>query len=61
MPLLLALYGVGRFALEFARGDQGITATGLTVGQNVSLLLFFLFAPAFLFLYLQSRKSFRAA
>jgi phosphatidylglycerol:prolipoprotein diacylglycerol transferase len=38
MPLLIFLYGVGRFQLEFLRGDQIPTATtGLTVGQNVSI------------------------
>lgn len=38
MPLLFILYGIGRFTLEFLRADNAVTATGLTISQNLSLL-----------------------
>jgi phosphatidylglycerol:prolipoprotein diacylglycerol transferase len=37
--LFLGLYGVGRFCLETLRGDHRYTLTGLTVAQNLMLLL----------------------
>ncbi|MGQ9590416.1 MAG: prolipoprotein diacylglyceryl transferase [Planctomycetota bacterium] len=36
LPLAVFLYGVGRFAIECFRGDHVLTATGLTVSQNVA-------------------------
>ena len=39
MPLACLMYGLGRFLVEFLRGDHILTATGLTVSQNVSVLL----------------------
>jgi phosphatidylglycerol:prolipoprotein diacylglycerol transferase len=39
MPLLFVLYGLGRFLLEGLRGDHQSTFTGLTLSQNLSLLL----------------------
>ncbi len=35
--LLLAMYGAGRFFIEGVRGDNQLTATGLTLSQNVSI------------------------
>lgn len=58
MPLLFALYGVGRFSLELLRGDTGLTPTGLTVGQNVSLVLTAVFGGLFLMLLILQRKWF---
>lgn len=40
MPLALLFYAVGRFAIEGLRADNPPTATGLTISQNVSVLLF---------------------
>ena len=40
MALLMVGYGVGRFAIEFLRGDVPPLADGLTISQNISLLLF---------------------
>ena len=37
--VLLVLYGVGRFCLEWVRGDHIVTFTGLTVAQNISLAM----------------------
>ena len=33
------MYGAGRFVLEMVRGDHSLTPTGLTISQNVSLLM----------------------
>ena len=38
--LLLALYGAWRFAIEGLRGDHRLSATGLTLSQNVSVAVF---------------------
>jgi phosphatidylglycerol:prolipoprotein diacylglycerol transferase len=43
MPLLFALYGIGRFFLEGLRGDHSATFTGLTVSQNISVALLLVF------------------
>jgi phosphatidylglycerol:prolipoprotein diacylglycerol transferase len=53
MPLLFALYGIGRFLLEGLRGDHSATFTGLTVSQNLSLALLVLFGGAFVFILLR--------
>lgn len=55
-PLLFILYGVGRFFIEFFRGDNPATPTGLTISQNFSLALVAIFGVAFIFLW---RKDLR--
>ena len=40
MLLYGILYSAGRFALEFLRGDNDATFTGLTIAQDVSIVLF---------------------
>lgn len=57
MPLLFLLYGVGRFQLEFLRGDQVPTVTGLTVGQNVSLVLIVLSGTCLLALLARAERG----
>ncbi|HAK94826.1 MAG TPA: prolipoprotein diacylglyceryl transferase [Planctomycetes bacterium] len=38
--LLLAMYGAWRFVIEGLRGDHRLSATGLTLSQNVSVAVF---------------------
>ena len=50
MALLLVLYGITRFLLEMIRTDEGaIFGTGLTISQNVSLLIIVFAVVAWLF------------
>ena len=55
MPLLFFMYGLGRFTLEFLRGDQKLTFSGLTVGQNVAILTFLAFGTILVVLLVRSR------
>ena len=47
MPLLIMLYGIGRFALEGLRGDHEPTFTALTVSQNISIAGVLVFGAVF--------------
>jgi len=57
MPLLVVLYGVGRFFLEGLRGDQASTFSGLTVGQNSSLVLVAVSGTFLAFMLVKMRKG----
>jgi len=48
---LWLLYGIGRFFLEGLRGDNAATFSGLTISQNVSLIVLPIFAVLLIFLY----------
>lgn len=56
IPLLFALYAGERFLLELLRGDHWpvrFTSTGLTVYQNVSMILFLVFGAVFVVCWLR--------
>jgi len=57
IPLLFVLYGIGRFCLEELRGDNPLTFTGLTLSQNLSLLLVLGFGSVFILLLLRAKKA----
>jgi phosphatidylglycerol:prolipoprotein diacylglycerol transferase len=57
IPLLFVLYGIGRFFLEGLRGDNPPTFTGLTLSQNLSLLLIVGFGTVFLTLLLRAKRA----
>lgn len=57
IPLLFALYAVGRFFLEDLRGDNPPFWLGLTISQNISILLFLAFSGAFFWLLLKAKKE----
>jgi prolipoprotein diacylglyceryltransferase len=59
MLLLFTLYGIGRFCLESLRADNAITFSGLTISQNFSLVLVFVFGAAFLLALIKHRKQLR--
>jgi len=56
MPLAFVLYGLGRFQIEFLRGDHLGTFTGLTVSQNFGLLTAALFGTIFILFLLTQQK-----
>lgn len=55
-PLLFVLYGVGRFFLEFFRGEQAATVTGMTLAQNVSLVLIAVFVPLLIYFWIKDLR-----
>lgn len=55
--LFLILYPAARFLLEFLRGDNLSTFTGLTVPQNMSLVTFLVVVPLFVRLRRRGRFS----
>ncbi len=57
IPLLFVMYGVGRFLLEGLRGDNATTFTGLTLSQNLSLVLIFGFGGLFARRLLLAKKA----
>jgi phosphatidylglycerol:prolipoprotein diacylglycerol transferase len=50
-PLLFIFYGIGRFGLEFLRGDNPETLTGLTISQNISLGLIAVFGGLLIYFW----------
>jgi len=60
LPLVFVLYGGSRFLLEFLRGDHVLTATGLTLSQNLSLGLVLVFGSVLIFIYARAARAARA-
>jgi phosphatidylglycerol:prolipoprotein diacylglycerol transferase len=56
MALLMVAYPVTRFLIEYLRNDEGIFLFGLTISQNISVLLL---AAGLLFWYWLSRRPAR--
>ena len=56
-PLIFMVYGIGRFCLEFLRGDNPATPTSLTISQNVSLGLVAISGGLFILLYRKGLKG----
>jgi phosphatidylglycerol:prolipoprotein diacylglycerol transferase len=59
MALLMVAYPVTRFLIEYLRNDEGVFLFGLTISQNISVLL--LAAGLLFWLWLVRRGSVRAA
>lgn len=57
LPLICVLYGIGRFSLEFLRADNPATWSGLTVSQNVSILIVASCLPILLWVLIFTRKE----
>jgi len=57
IPLLWVLYGIGRFFLEGLRGDNPSTFSGLTISQNVSIVMASAFAMVLIWLYWRELRS----
>jgi len=57
MPLLFLFYAVGRFCMEGLRADNPATPTGLTISQNVSILLGSVATACVIFLYFKAAKG----
>ena len=53
-PLLFVLYGIGRFSLEFLRGDNAGVFLNLTISQTISLVMVAVFFPLFIYLWKKS-------
>lgn len=41
MALLMVTYPISRFLIEYLRNDEGVFFGGMTISQNISVLLFF--------------------
>ncbi len=48
-PLLVVLYAIGRFHLEFLRADNDVFFLSFTISQCVSIVLFTIFLPVFIY------------
>lgn len=57
IPVLFMLYAVGRFSLEWLRGDNPPTFTGLTLSQNLSLAAFCGFGCILVEAWRRSRRA----
>jgi phosphatidylglycerol:prolipoprotein diacylglycerol transferase len=53
--VLFAMYGAGRFVIEGLRGDHRLTATGLTLSQNVSIAVLLAGVAGIVFFSLRAR------
>jgi phosphatidylglycerol:prolipoprotein diacylglycerol transferase len=58
MALLMVTYPITRFLIEYLRNDEGGIFLGLTISQNISILLFL---AGLLFWYVLSRSPARGA